>query len=446
MNDILGRAIAAMMAMSDSTIRTSMRVYPGRRGTGEQLARGTHPAPSFAMLLIGLTGNIAAGKTGVARHFAAWGATLIDADTLSRDAVAPGTPALAAIAERWGAGVLAPDGSLDRAALRAVVCSDPAERTALNAIVHPEVARRRDTAVAAAVSRRLATSGWTIALRAVRSAGSEQTTARSAARSSEPSGASTPAPHRSAMAASAGVPGATASRDSVSASMSVAPQAAKWRATAVLPAAMLPVSPMRSMANDGAGCVPRASCSPVPRRPGYTLIEVLMVLALMAIMAAMALPKISFMRYRQDANGRLVQRTLISAQHTSIKYNTNVLVVVDYAASRMRVVQDTNANGVADAAESWKSWALAEGARFAIPTTTVDGATAYYATGPGITTTAAGPTITFRPDGSASGDALVYVGLPNGNPEALRAIELAGSTGRPRLWRYLGGAWHRDSI
>ena len=105
------------------------------------------------MLLIGLTGNIAAGKTAVARHFAAWGATLIDADTLSRDAVAPGTPALAAIAERWGAGVLAPDGSLDRAALRAVVFADPAERTALNAIVHPEVARRRDTAVAAAVAR-----------------------------------------------------------------------------------------------------------------------------------------------------------------------------------------------------------------------------------------------------------------------------------------------------
>lgn len=166
----------------------------------------------------------------------------------------------------------------------------------------------------------------------------------------------------------------------------------------------------------------------------------------MAIMAAMALPKISFMRYRQDANGRLVQRTLISAQQTSIKYNTNVLFVVDYAASRMRVAQDTNANGAVDAAEIWKSWALAEGAKFAIPTATVDGATAYYATGPGITTTAAGPTITFRPDGSASGNAFVYLGLPNGNPEALRAIELAGSTGRTRLWRYRAGAWRRDSI
>lgn len=184
----------------------------------------------------------------------------------------------------------------------------------------------------------------------------------------------------------------------------------------------------------------------MPHRPGYTLIEVLLVLVLIAIMSAMALPRISFLRYRQDANGRLVQRTLISAQQTSLQKNTNVLVVVDYAESRLRVVQDTNANGAVDAAESWKSWALAEGAKFSIPTTTVDGATAYYATGPGITTTASGPTITFRPDGSASGDAYVYIGVASGRADALRGVELAGSTGRTRLWRYLGGAWRRDSI
>ncbi|MEK7239604.1 MAG: dephospho-CoA kinase [Gemmatimonadota bacterium] len=105
------------------------------------------------MLLIGLTGNIAAGKTAVARHFEAWGATLIDADALAREAVAPGTPALRAITARWGPAVLAPDGSLDRAALRRVVFADPAERAALDAIVHPEVARLRDLAVATARAR-----------------------------------------------------------------------------------------------------------------------------------------------------------------------------------------------------------------------------------------------------------------------------------------------------
>lgn len=105
------------------------------------------------MLVIGLTGNIAAGKSSVARHFADWGATLVDADLLAREAVAPNTPALRAITARWGGGVLAADGSLDRAALRRIAFGDAVERAALDAIVHPEVARLRAVAVAAAAAR-----------------------------------------------------------------------------------------------------------------------------------------------------------------------------------------------------------------------------------------------------------------------------------------------------
>lgn len=105
------------------------------------------------MLVIALTGNIAAGKSSVARHFAAWGATVIDADALAREAVAPGTDALRAIAARWGPAVLQADGTLDRAALRAVVFADAAERAALDAILHPEVGRRRAAALAAARAR-----------------------------------------------------------------------------------------------------------------------------------------------------------------------------------------------------------------------------------------------------------------------------------------------------
>jgi dephospho-CoA kinase len=102
------------------------------------------------MRLIGLTGNIAAGKSSVARLFAGWGATIIDADVLAREAVAPGTPALAAIAERWGAHLLQDDGTLDRAALRRIVFASPDERAALGAIVHPAVAALRDRAIEAA--------------------------------------------------------------------------------------------------------------------------------------------------------------------------------------------------------------------------------------------------------------------------------------------------------
>lgn len=96
------------------------------------------------MLKVGLTGNIAAGKSSVARVWRELGATVIDADELARRAVEPGTPALARIVDRWGPRVLAPDGSLDRAALRAIVFADEGERRALEAITHPAVAALRE--------------------------------------------------------------------------------------------------------------------------------------------------------------------------------------------------------------------------------------------------------------------------------------------------------------
>ncbi len=105
------------------------------------------------MLHVGLTGNIASGKSTVARMLERRGATIIDADILARQAVERGRPAHAAIAERWGESVLLPDGELDRDALRARVFADPSELEALNAIVHPEVAQLRDEALAEARAR-----------------------------------------------------------------------------------------------------------------------------------------------------------------------------------------------------------------------------------------------------------------------------------------------------
>lgn len=94
------------------------------------------------MLNVALTGNIAAGKSAVAELFRRWGATVLDADAIAREAQAPGGPVLREIASRFGAGVLRPDGSLDRAALRRVVMADPGALEALNRIVHPAVLAR----------------------------------------------------------------------------------------------------------------------------------------------------------------------------------------------------------------------------------------------------------------------------------------------------------------
>jgi dephospho-CoA kinase len=105
------------------------------------------------MLLVGLTGNIASGKSTAARMLAERGATIIDADALARRAVERGTRAYERIVERWGDAVLAPDGHLDRAALRRIVFSSPEELERLNAIVHPEVERMRDGLVREARER-----------------------------------------------------------------------------------------------------------------------------------------------------------------------------------------------------------------------------------------------------------------------------------------------------
>ncbi len=94
------------------------------------------------MLRIGLTGGIGSGKSTVARLLAERGAHLVDADVLAREAVAPGSPGLAAVVEAFGDGVLGSDGALDRPALAAVVFGHPTARATLDGIVHPLVRAR----------------------------------------------------------------------------------------------------------------------------------------------------------------------------------------------------------------------------------------------------------------------------------------------------------------
>ena len=100
------------------------------------------PSKARAVLLIGLTGGIGSGKSTVARLLERRGAVVIDADQLAREAVAKGTPGFDRVVAAFGATVLTPDGDLDRSALAARIFSDVAEKAALEAIVHPEVARR----------------------------------------------------------------------------------------------------------------------------------------------------------------------------------------------------------------------------------------------------------------------------------------------------------------
>ena len=108
------------------------------------------------MVTLGLTGGIACGKSTVAAWLTRQGAHLIDADTIARELVEPGTPGLRAVVERFGAAMLQADGRLDRGRLGARVFSSPTDLAALNAILHPGIAARIRAEVARAVEARVA--------------------------------------------------------------------------------------------------------------------------------------------------------------------------------------------------------------------------------------------------------------------------------------------------
>ena len=97
----------------------------------------TRPVPRIRR--VALTGGIATGKTYCLDRFRELGAETIDADVLARAAVVPGSPILAAIVDRFGPGILRPDGQIDRPALGRLVFSDASARRDLEALVHPAV-------------------------------------------------------------------------------------------------------------------------------------------------------------------------------------------------------------------------------------------------------------------------------------------------------------------
>lgn len=104
----------------------------------------------MADVVVAVTGGVASGKSECTRAFAARGIEIADADVAARAVVAPGEPALAAIAARFGPDMLAADGTLDRAAMRRRVFADTDARRALEALLHPPIRRWLQAACAAA--------------------------------------------------------------------------------------------------------------------------------------------------------------------------------------------------------------------------------------------------------------------------------------------------------
>jgi type II secretory pathway pseudopilin PulG len=175
------------------------------------------------------------------------------------------------------------------------------------------------------------------------------------------------------------------------------------------------------------------------------MIEMSIALALVVLLAAIALPQIDWARYRADANARLVQNQFIAQQLTAVQLNMPVIITMRYDIGVLTITQDANSNGIADSTEYTYNRALAEGAQFVIPPATVDSATAYYATGPGLTylnQTYMYPTVTFYPNGSTSGDVVIYIGSNQNRLTDMRAIQITGATSKVKYYRMgADGVW-----
>lgn len=121
----------------------ALEVSRGSPGT-----RANDPLP----FRVGLTGTVAAGKSTVARHLAQRGATVIDSDELAREIVRPGSPAYARIREAFGRGVIGPDGTIDRSALREAAFADQRARERLEEISHAGIRELRARRIAEAAA------------------------------------------------------------------------------------------------------------------------------------------------------------------------------------------------------------------------------------------------------------------------------------------------------
>ncbi len=181
------------------------------------------------------------------------------------------------------------------------------------------------------------------------------------------------------------------------------------------------------------------------RRNGFTIIELLMVVAVISIVAGWALPKFSIARYRADAAGRLVRLVLQTAQRNAITRQSNVIISFDMTYNRMRVVQDYNNNDSLNTTDQVMFKPLEEGAKYVTPTWAgVSGAVPTGAvTGPSLKTVSSMTSVIFRRDGSASSDLEVYVTTRDAVRVEYRGIQLSSSTGKVDLFKWNGSTWIR---
>jgi prepilin-type N-terminal cleavage/methylation domain-containing protein len=174
-------------------------------------------------------------------------------------------------------------------------------------------------------------------------------------------------------------------------------------------------------------------------RPGFSMVEIIIVLVMMAVIARMALPKLNLSQFRADAAAQQVRSVFQTAQRTSLTRQYDVIVSVDTAQFGLRIAEDVNNDGSIQVSE-WKFWRpTGEGNAFAVPPKGLNAASVSSSVvGAQLKIVDGMKSVIFHRDGSTSTDAEIYVQSAYKGRTDYRVISVTRSTGRTELYRLAG--------
>lgn len=185
-----------------------------------------------------------------------------------------------------------------------------------------------------------------------------------------------------------------------------------------------------------------------PARPGFTIIEIVLVMVMLAVVAALAIPRLDFQKYRTDAAVQGLRTVLMQAQRTALLRQYDVIVTIDTAHNTLRWYEDVNGDGVIQSTEHQRAYPLNDGVKFTVPPVGLDSTVHASVVGSQLGSLNSLPSVTFHRDGAATSSLELYIAGPANPSVTYRAIRLTQGTGRTDLYRYnaAAGIWQLGGL